>query len=183
LSLNSETNLVEAAQNGHLESFGALYQRYYSPMVALAYSMLTDRDLADDAAQEVFTIACRDIGSLKNKEKFAAWLAGICRNTARQMLRSKGKSITLNPRPNKEDLYNQEYRFDVVHRALWQLRAAERELIVLRYYDNLPYERIAKVLDISVQAVNGRLIRAKRKIAEYLKRNGCTEDDYETSQQ
>jgi len=43
------------------------------------------------------------------------------------------------------------------------------------------YEQIAAVLDISVQAVNGRLIRAKRKIAKYLKRNGLTGDDYETS--
>lgn len=89
--------------------------------------------------------------------------------------------MPLNPRPNKEDSYNQEYRFDVVRRALWQLRPAERELIVLRYYDNLPYEQIAQVLDISVQAVNGRLNRIKRKIAEYLKRNGLTGDNYETS--
>jgi len=51
----------------------------------------------------------------------------------------------------------------------------------LRYYDNLPYEQIAQVLDISIQAVNGRLVRAKRKIAKYLKRNGLTGDDYETS--
>lgn len=98
VSLNSETKLVEAARNGHLESFGALYERYHSPMVALAYSMLADRDLAEDAAQEVFAVACRDIGSLKSKEKFAAWLAGICRNTARQMLRSKGREIAPNIR-------------------------------------------------------------------------------------
>ena len=88
MKLNSETQLVEAAQNGHLESFGALYERYHSPMVALAYSMLADRDLAEDAAQEVFAIACQDIGNLKSKERFAAWLAGICRNISRQMLRA-----------------------------------------------------------------------------------------------
>ena len=82
---------MEAAQNGRLEGFGALYQRYHSSMVALAYSMLADRDLAEDAAQEVFAIACRDLGSLKNQERFAAWLAGICRNVSRQMLRAKRK--------------------------------------------------------------------------------------------
>ncbi len=96
MDLNSETQLVEAARNGHLESFGALYERYHSPMVALAYSMLADRDLAEDAAQEVFAIACRDIGSLKSKERFAAWLAGICRNISRQMLRA-GKSRGIAP--------------------------------------------------------------------------------------
>ena len=85
LNLNSETKLVEAAQNGHLESFGALYEYYYSPMVALAYSMLGDIHLAEDAAQEAFATACRDLTRLRRKTKFAPWLAGICRNIARQM--------------------------------------------------------------------------------------------------
>jgi RNA polymerase sigma-70 factor (ECF subfamily) len=181
LNLNSETKLVQAAQNGHLESFGALYERYHSSMVALAYSMLADRDLAEDAAQDVFAIACRDIGSLKSKERFAAWLAGICRNVSRQMIRDN-KSTPVAP----DDIAagrgdDMEDRREAIRRAVWQLRPNERELIVLRYYDNLPYEQIAQVLDISIQAVNGRLVRAKRKIAEYLKRNGLTGDDYETS--
>lgn len=150
-------------------------------MVALAYSMLADRDLAEDAAQEVFAIACRDIESLKSKEKFAAWLAGICRNTARQMLRSKGKDITSDAQESNKYPEPDEHRREAIQSAVRQLSPAERELIVLRYYDNLPYERIAQVLDISVQAVNGRLIRAKRKIAKYLKHNGLTGDDYETS--
>ena len=104
VNLNSETQLVEAAQNGHLESFGALYERYHSPMVALAYSMLANRDLAEDAAQEVFAVACRDIESLKSKERFAAWLAGICRNISRQMLKAnRNKPI------NKNHCYHNKY--------------------------------------------------------------------------
>ena len=180
MNLNSETKFVQAAQNGHLESFGALYRRYHSSMIALAYSILADRDLAEDAAQEVFAIACRDIGSLKSKERFAAWLAGICRNVSRQMLRAnKGKPVAVGDNPAAQKRNDMEERREAIRRAVWQLRSAEREPIVLRYYDNLPYEQISQILDISVQAVNGRLIRAKRKIAEYLKRNGLTGDDYE----
>jgi RNA polymerase sigma-70 factor (ECF subfamily) len=164
-----------------LESFGALYERYHSSMVALAYSMLADRDLAEDAAQDVFAIACRDIGSLKSKERFAAWLAGICRNTARQMLRSKNRDVALNAQGSAKNADSEQHRADAIHQAVWQLRPNERELIVLRYYDNLPYEKIAQVLDISPQAVNGRLVRAKRKIAKFLKRNGLTGGNYETS--
>lgn len=183
MDLNSETKLVEAAQNGHLESFGTLYERYYSPMVALAYSILADRDLAEDAAQEVFAVACRAIGSLKSRERFAAWLASICRNIARQMLRSKDKDrkIARIARESIENVDTEEHRKDVIRRAVQQLRPTDRELIVLRYYDNLPYEQIAQLLDISVQAVNGRLIKAKRKIAEHLKRNGFTGGDYENA--
>ena len=60
-----DEHLVEAARNGHLESFGILYERYHSSMAALAYSVLADRELANDAAQEVFVIACRELPALK----------------------------------------------------------------------------------------------------------------------
>ena len=177
----SEELLVEAAQNGHLESFAALYKAYHSPMVALAYSMLADRELAEDAAGEVFAIACGELAKLRRKEKFGTWLAGICRNTARQMLRAKGKHVALNFRSPGEDADIDQHQRDLIRQAVRQLRPAERELIVLRYYDNMPYEQIAGILDISIQAVNGRLIRAKRKIAKYLKRNGLAGGDYENA--
>lgn len=176
MNSNSEKQLVETAQKGCIESFGALYEHYYSSIAALAFSVLGDRQLAEDAAQEVFAIACKDIADLKSKEKFASWLAGICRNTAKQMLRIQSKKIVSEIRDNSPDANNHG---ETIKEALRQLRPAERELIILRYYDNLPYERIASVLGISTQAVHGRLTRSKRKIAKYLKRNGVTGDDYE----
>jgi RNA polymerase sigma-70 factor (ECF subfamily) len=183
VDLNSETQLVEAAQNGHLESFGALYQRYHSSMVALAYSMLADLDLAEDAAQEVFAIACRDLGTLKSKKRFAAWLAGICRNVSRQMLRAKvikPKRLSDDCPAPAEGTKRQDPR-ETVRRAVWNLRQAERELIVLRYFDGFSQARISEVLGISSAAVNGRLVRAKRKIEKYLRRNGITGDNHEES--
>jgi RNA polymerase sigma-70 factor (ECF subfamily) len=182
VDLNSETHLVEAVQSGRLESFGALYERYHSPMVALAFSMLADRDLAEDAAQEVFAVACRDIGSLKSKERFAAWLAGICRNVSRQMLRAgRIKPAVLSDDCAAPRDADTQGRREAIRRAVWSLREAERELIVLRYFDGFSQARISEVLGLSAQAVNGRLVRAKRKIAKYLERNGLTGDDHGTS--
>jgi RNA polymerase sigma-70 factor (ECF subfamily) len=179
LEEQSEEWMVEAARHGHLESFAALYQRYYGSMVALAYSLLANRDLAEDAVQETFAIACHDLPNLRRKGKFAAWLGGICRNVARQMRRRENRAVTATVQQPVRNPDNTDDRADAIRRAVWNLRPADRELIVLRYYDNLPYEQIASVLDISIQAVNGRLIRAKRKIAAYLKRTGFTGDDYE----
>ncbi|MBN1975165.1 MAG: sigma-70 family RNA polymerase sigma factor [Sedimentisphaerales bacterium] len=178
---DSEINLVEAAQKGDIESFGMLYEKYYSSIAALAFSILADRQLAEDAAQETFAAACFKIGSLKSKEKFAPWLAGICRNVSRQMLRTTKiklvttvvESVAASSRRDGDGTQA------AVKQALENLKEAERELIVMRYFDNLPYEKIASVLDISEQAVHGRLIRTKRKIAKYLKRNGVTGDNYE----
>ena len=144
--------------------------------------MLSDSDLEEDAAQEVFAIACRDIGSLKSKERFAAWLAGICRNVSRQMLRAgKSRGVAPDDEPAVVKRDDTEDRREAIRRAVWSLRASERELIVMRYFDGFSQLQISEVLDISSQAVNGRLFRAKHKIAKYLKRNGLTGDNYETS--
>jgi len=172
--------LVEAAQNGHLESFGVLYERYHSAMAALAYSVLGDRDLAEDASQETFAIACQNLGTLRRRDKFASWLASICRNVARSILRSKGKSATVNFQEPVVNQNSEDYRRDVIRQAVWKLRPADRELIVMRYYDGFSQAQISNVLDISPQAVNGRLFRAKRKIAKYLRRSGFTGDNYGT---
>ena len=172
METKAEALIVEAAQNGHLASFGVLYERFYGCMVALAYSVLGDRGLAEDAAQETFATACHDLPNLKSKDKFANWLAGVCRNTAKQMQKSKGRFAALNDdAPAKDERDNHG---DLIRKAVWKLRVVHREPIVLRYYNGLSYEQISATLGISQQAVHGRLTRAKRKIAKYLKRNGFT---------
>ncbi len=174
---NSERQLVAAATAGDLAGFAALYKRYYGSMVALGYSVLGDIHLAEDAAQQAFAIACSDLSKLKSKERFGYWLAGICRNTSRQMRRSQGRQIELDesiPAETERASFD-----DMIRQAVWSLRAFYREPLILRYYDNLPYEQIANVLGVSVGAVNGRIIRGKRKIKKYLERNGMTGGDYE----
>lgn len=178
----NEVQLVEAARNGCIDSFAALYEKYHGPMVALAYSILAGRDRAEDVAQETFAIACRDLPTLKSKDKFAAWLAGICRNLSKQMLRAARSERNLTPdEPVVHAKDRTDERSETIRQAVWNLRNAEREIIVLRYFDGFSQAQISSVLGISPQAVNGKLVRAKRKIAEYLKRNGLTGVHYESA--
>jgi len=86
---NTETTLVRAALNGDADSFGRLCERHYSAMVAIAYSRLCDRDLAEDAAQEAFFVAFRNISKLKKETYFSRWVAGICRNIACDMAKAR----------------------------------------------------------------------------------------------
>jgi RNA polymerase sigma-70 factor (ECF subfamily) len=64
---------------------------------------------------------------------------------------------------------------DAVREALSRLPPDAREVIFLRFYDGLSYDQISAVLGISEQAINGRLRRAKRKLAQYLRRDGFDE--------
>jgi len=178
----SDAVLVEAAQQGRLDSFGALYQRYHNPIVALAYAQLGDRHSAQDAAQEAFAIACRDLRSLRDRDKFGPWLGGICRNVCRQMLRVKTRTAPLPEEPADdavEGRSEQREQSDAVRRAVWELPAGERELIVMRYFDGFSQAKISQVLDLTPAAVNGRLTRAKRRIAELLKQNGFGSESWD----
>jgi len=169
---SNEVALVEAAQGGHLDSFGALYQRYHNPIVALAYAQLGDKHAAEDAAQEAFAIACRDLASLRDRGKFGAWLGGICRNVTRQIIRTRSQPIPVPDKPLNDRRPEDTERWQAVRQAVWKLEPPERELIVMRYFNGFSQARISEVLDITPSAVNGRLVRAKRKVAQWLKRDG-----------
>jgi len=85
-----DLTLVEASVDGDADSFTELCKRYYPAMVAIAHSIIGDRHLAEDAAQQTFAKAVRKLSQLKNKTKFAAWLAAICRNVAKDIARTVG---------------------------------------------------------------------------------------------
>ncbi len=85
----SDLALVEAAMNGDSDGFAELCRRYYPAMVAIAHSVLGDRHAAEDAAQQAFAKAVRKLPQLKKKDKFAGWLAAICRNAAKDLVRDR----------------------------------------------------------------------------------------------
>ncbi len=169
-----DSGLVEAAANGDGDSFTELCRRYYPAMVAIAHSMLGDRHLAEDVAQQAFATAAVKLRQLRQKEQFAGWLAAICRNEARDILRSRKPVGSIEGRPATDEPDGNGV-CESVRAALNKLSASAREVVFLRFYDGMSYEQISAVLGISEQALNGRLRRAKKKLAEYLRRDGYGE--------
>ena len=174
----TDLELVEAATNGDVESFTELCRHYYPAMVAIAHSILGDRHLAEDAAQQAFAKAAVKLPQLKKESRFAAWLAVICRNVAKDMARNVGAGLRVCPTDDLSMIAAKSRDDDTaeaVREAISKLSASARELIFLRFYDGMSYEQISVVLGISEEAINGRLRRAKKKMAEYLRRNGFGE--------
>jgi RNA polymerase sigma-70 factor, ECF subfamily len=168
----SDAELVEAARNGDVSSFGELYRRYYAAAVGVAHCALSDRHLAEDAAQEAFVIACRDLCRLRSAEKFAAWLHGICRKVARRLANRNWPNTLPTDTACKEIAQPDGDRATLVRQSVGRLPAKAREVILLHYFSGLTYEQIATALGTSPQAVHGRLLRARREMAEDLRRNG-----------
>jgi RNA polymerase sigma-70 factor, ECF subfamily len=175
----SDAKLVAAAREGDVDSFTELYRRHYVAAVGIAYSTLSDRHLAEDAAQEAFAIVCRDLVRLRRDDKFVHWLNAICRKVACRLTKWKSRNGLPEDLPwaaatdRGDDLAKSRAdRANLVRQAVQRLSANAREIVVLRYFSGLSHEQIAAALGISAQAVHSRLRRARRKMADFLKRDG-----------
>ncbi len=177
---NTDAILVAAALRGDAESFSRLCEQYYPALVAIAYSRLADRGLAEDAAQEALLAAYRDIGNLKKAGHFAGWLAVICRNIAIDMARARARekhagtedcSPVLSPSCNEDDTIG------IVREIILRLEPDMRDIIYLRYYNQMGYGQIAQMLGITEEAVNGKLRRARDTIRRELQRRASMETE------
>lgn len=164
----SDEELVTVASQGDLAAFGLLYDRYYCWAVGIAYSRLSDRHLAEDAAQEAFVVAYRTLATLQDRERFPQWLGTICRRTASRLAlaRTGSQPLPENLEP-ASDVTREQLRLDV-REALEHLDELSREIVLLHYFSGLTYEEISRVLELTPQAIHGRLQRARRKLAEVL---------------
>ena len=136
-----EIQSVNAAHCGDAEAFGRLYESYYATMVWLAYAILLDRNLAEDAAQQAFVKAAEKLEDLKNVNRFGAWLGRICRNEAYQLMRCRQRTqVSLTPQHEPavaEDPANASDNEHAVKAAVDRLPEMYREIVVLHYYQHL----------------------------------------------
>jgi RNA polymerase sigma-70 factor (ECF subfamily) len=172
-----DSMLVERAVRGDGDSFTELCRRYYGPMVAIGHAIIGDRHLAEDAAQQAFAKAAVNLPKLRDAGQFGRWVAAICRNEARDLARTRREPRREGERPPSQTEADAPEYQEVIKQALNKLPAEGKEVIFLRFYDGLSYDQISAVLGISEQAINGRLRRAKRKLAGHLRRSGFDEVD------
>lgn len=164
---NTDANLVASALRGDVESFSRLCEQYYPALVAIAYARLADRGLAEDAAQETLLAAYRGISALKEPGRFAGWLTSICRNLAVDMAKTRARERragTEDCSPVSRTSRHEDDSVAIVRETLFGLEPDLRDIVFLRYYNEMSYDQIACMLGISEEAVNGKLRRARGKI-------------------
>jgi RNA polymerase sigma-70 factor (ECF subfamily) len=175
-----EKELIQKAKQGNLYSFELLVKRYQKNIYRLAFRMTKDHDSADDIAQETFVKAFTSIGSFKEEYKFYPWISRICVNLSINYLKRKKFTITeseLSPQKleDKEaitDPMNQMIRdelMDRINSSINQLPPPFKAVLILKVYEELSYEQIAKTLNISVGTVMSRLFRARERLQKSLK--------------
>jgi len=173
-----DTNLVAAALRGDAESFSRLCEQYYPALVAIAYSHLADRGLAEDAAQEALLVAYRSISTLRQADRFAGWLTSICRNLAVDMAKTRAREKRAAIEDCSPVSYASRHEDDivaVVRQIIFGLDPDLRDIVFLRYYNRMSYDQVAQMLGVSEEAVNGKLRRARDRIRHELQRRKSME--------
>lgn len=169
----SDGRLVLAVQNGKREDFGVLVRRYLPAVHAIAYARLGNSVDADDVAQESFVRAFQRLDTLRDRGKFGPWLMSIARNASVQVLRSRAREAEivaeLPPPPTSvsPDVEQRELR-ESLHRAIMQLDAEQRELLLLRYFSGLSIREVALLLGITPNAAKKRVQRARETLGRQM---------------
>jgi RNA polymerase sigma-70 factor (ECF subfamily) len=136
--------------------------------VGIARSRLLDLHLAEDAAQEAFATACRTLSTLQEGNRFPQWLGTICRRAASRLAARQPNHEPLSENLVQADHNRQDALGHDVQDALSLLDETAREIVLLHYFSGLSHSEVAEIVELTPQAVHGRLQRARAKLAELL---------------
>ena len=144
-----------------------LVNRYQAELRRVCFVYLKDAALAEDAVQEAFLKAYRNLDAYEKVTNERAWLIRIAVNTSKDMMRG-GWFRHVDRRVRMEDLPEPAAPMSAEDSSLMEdilnLPARLREVILLYYYENFSEKEIADALGIAVGTVSTRLFRAKRSL-------------------
>ena len=149
-----------------------MMSEYGDMLVRLAYLCLGDAALAEDAVQEAFLKAYRRLDTFRGESAEKTWLSSIVINTCKDMRRSSFMRYFQRTVPiENAEWYGKEqvWRDDSVLQAVMALPEMDKQVILLRYYQELPVSKVARIVGASESAVASRLMRAKDKLRAALK--------------
>jgi len=173
---NEEDLWIDRAAQGDDDAFAQIVDSYQIPVYNLCYRMLGNKEEAEDAAQETFLRAYRNLKRYDPKRKFATWLLSIASHYCIDRLRRRRlKLVSLDdllPKrgrgastPGAEINYLQREHAEEIRSMLDGIGEKDRAAVILRYWYDFSYEEIAKSLSLSLPAVKSRLHRTRREMA------------------
>ena len=177
----NELLLISRARGGDREAFGALVEQYRDNVYRLAYRMCGNAYDADEAAQEAFVAAWRALPNFRGDAKFSTWLYRLTTNAAIDVMRREkrhkavgdGEMVDLaDDADSPQETVERTEQQEAVQKALATLSEEYREVLLLRYMEELDYAEIAEVLQLPSGTVKSRINRAKAALKTALLKSG-----------
>lgn len=170
---NAETDeqLIAAFSRGSNDAFSTLFQRYKSRVFGFFYRRVEDASLAEELTQDTFLAIIRAQERYLPTALFRTWLYAVALNILRAHRRKAlfrafftGKAVEHNE-PHASSSLESEF---ILREAVGKLEPAEREVLLLREFEELSYAEIAVILHIPINTVRTRLFRARTALREVL---------------
>lgn len=195
MTREEEYALVQRIQSGDSDAFAVMMDLYQKQVYNLALRTVGNPEDAADMTQEAFLRAYRAIGSFRGDSKLSVWLYRLTQNVCIDFLRSRGRRPTVSltveneadevqeldvadDRFDPEEQYQRKALRDAVRRGLDSLPEEYRAILVLREINGLSYAEIGEQLQLEEGTVKSRLFRARKKLCEFLQRDGNLPDTY-----
>jgi RNA polymerase sigma-70 factor (ECF subfamily) len=147
--------------DGDAAAFESLVRKHQGLLVGLAWRVVGDREDAEDAAVVTFERFWRKPLAYRGECSLKAYLCRICLNHC-ATIRKRRRVPVFPPAPKGDE------RFEEILCAISRLPAADRDVLVLYYLDELSYEEIGAALDIGYDALRTRLTRARARLRQGL---------------
>lgn len=185
---SDEAKLVERARLGDVDAFEALVSQYERKVYNLAYRLTGNPEDASDLAQEAFVRVYQSLADFRGDSSFATWLYRIVSNACRDELRRRQRQRTVPldlPVDSEDGEMVRQYADDsdgpdqtlerrelqrLVRETIETLDEDHRQVLILRDFQDLSYQDIAELLNVSLGTVKSRINRARNALKEKLAR-------------
>ncbi len=180
-----DDELVRRLRAGDEAAYESLLLRFQQPVYNLAFRLLNDPGDASDVVQEVFLKVFRNVTHFRRQSSLKTWIYRITVNEAhnqrRWFFRHRSREIGLDDEPQQVRTRNvpdserspfdctfDREKHELIENALARINPLFREVVVLRDVEDLSYEEIAEVLQLSLGTVKSRILRGREALREEL---------------
>lgn len=180
MSGKKDAQLVRESLSSNREAFETLVRRYYSSVYGLALRWTRSKGDAEDITQDAFLQAYERLESLRQPEKFQAWLRAIATNQCRRWSKRQSRLVYFDPFDEEEsdqipnlqqsrtpaDEFEHKARYEAIIEAIRRLPEKFGIVLMLYYLDELSYREIGRYLDVPTSTVKGRIQVGRQRLRE-----------------
>ncbi len=165
--------LIDSIQKGNTDRYALIVRAFQTPIYRYCYRLLENKQDAEDAVQDILVKGYQSILQYKSQMHFSAWLYRIAYHHCLNLLRRrrlqkrvmsifKPEFMSASPEQELDDrLFNPS-----LSAALAQLSLEERNMLILRVFEEKTYAEISEILGVSPNALTKRMNRIKQKVQE-----------------
>jgi RNA polymerase sigma-70 factor (ECF subfamily) len=176
-----DSQIIEEVLKGNINLYRKLVEKHSTKLIGYIFNITRDIYLSEDIGQEVFIKAYKNLDKFDKEKSFSVWLLRIGRNTALDHMKKKYIHYELNENLdsntkdttliNPSEILIKKEEIEELEKTIHQLPNKYKDLILLKYFEDLSYKDISLKLDISIDKVKWRLYEARKLCIRELEKN------------